>query len=321
MKYTLTDLFSGAGLMSAGFMRAGFEPVLALDVDACAVASYNRNVRSVAQVRNVRDMAGARRTDVLIAGPPCQGFSTLGRRDPSDKRNKLSLAVADWAKETRAKIVVIENVPPFLGSKFWSRMARRLVSLGYEIDTWVLDAVQFGVAQHRTRSFTIASRVGLPSPPIRTAAMPRTVRMAFADLKHRRNDPLHLSPPPSDVAKRRIALVPPKGDKRDLMRVAPRDCPPSWFRIGVQATDAWGRMDPDAPANTLRCSFQNPSKGRYIHPSEDRVITLREGARLQGVPDDWLFVGDRYPIARQIGNGVPVPLAAAVALKIRQAFS
>ena len=75
-------------------------------------------------------------------------------------------------------------------------------------------------------------------------------------------------------------------------------------------------MDPDKPANTLRCTFQNPSKGRYLHPTEDRVLSLREGARLQGVPDDWTFVGKPYPVARQIGNGVPVPLARAVATQV-----
>src|SRR5690606_16390875 len=96
--------------------------------------------------------------------------------------------------------------------------------------------------------------------------------------------------------------------------------PPSWKSIGCQATDVWGRIDPDVPANTIRCAFQNPSKGRYLHPTEDRVITLREGARLQGVPDDWTFAGRPYPIARQIGNGVPVPLAAAVARSIYDAL-
>ena len=100
------------------------------------------------------------------------------------------------------------------------------------------------------------------------------------------------------------------------MRLAPEICPASWAKVGCQATDVWGRMDPDKPANTLRCTFQNPSKGRYLHPTEDRVLSLREGARLQGVPDDWTFVGKPYPVARQIGNGVPVPLARAVATQV-----
>ena len=83
--------------------------------------------------------------------------------------------------------------------------------------------------------------------------------------------------------------------------------------MGNQAVDVWGRMDWNKPANTLRCSFQSASKGRYLHPEQHRVISIREGARLQGIPDNWVFSGDRSSIARQIGNGVPVPLARAVA--------
>src|SRR3546814_15981226 len=97
------------------------------------------------------------------------------------------------------------------------------------------------------------------------------------------------------------------------MRLAPELCPPSWERVGCQATDVWGRIDPDQPSNTIRCTFQNPSKGRYLHPIENRTLSLREGARLQGVPDCWPFAGRPYPVARQIGNGVPVTLPVRVA--------
>src|SRR3546814_6594774 len=82
------------------------------------------------------------------------------------------------------------------------------------------------------------------------------------------------------------------------MRLAPELCPPSWERVGCQATDVWGRIDPDQPSNTIRCTFQNPSKGRYLHPIENRTLSLREGARLQGVPDCWTFAGRPYPVAR-----------------------
>ncbi|MCC6914902.1 MAG: DNA cytosine methyltransferase [Rhodospirillaceae bacterium] len=321
MKPTLTDLFSGAGLMSAGFKAAGFDPILALDLDPNAVASYNRNVKSVGMVRSVGTPDDAKKTDVLIAGPPCQGFSTLGRQDPTDKRSRLSLGVVNWAKHTKAKVIVIENVPPFLQSSHWRKLTERLSDLDYEIDTWTLNAADYGVPQLRVRSFTIASRIGLPKKPRPVTTRPLTVRTAFAGLSRRRTDALHVNPIMTPLATRRIALVPPNGDKRDIMRAIPKECPPSWFEIGAQATDAWGRMEMNAPANTIRCCFQNPSKGRYIHPTEDRVITLREGARLQGMPDEWQFFGDRYPIARQIGNGVPIPLAQAVARSIKRLFA
>ena len=257
---------------------------------------------------------------MIIAGPPCQGFSTLGRRDPKDVRNKLCLEVTRWAAEATAKIVVIENVPPFLGSPQWKTLELALRGLGMGVETWELDAVDHGVPQRRKRSFTVASkigRVGAPLPAQRGGP-------AGPAIKGNRElpgpDPLHTWPIPKGVAAERILLVPPRGDKRDILMAAPEICPPSWARVGCHATDVWGRVDPDAPANTIRCTFQNPSKGRYLHPTENRVLSLREGARLQGIPETWQMHGDPYPVARQIGNGVPIPLAIAVAQRVKEAL-
>jgi|TARA_R110002012_G_scaffold45294_20_gene120504 DNA (cytosine-5)-methyltransferase 1 len=309
----LIDMFCGAGLFSAGFQDAGFRPVLAIDVAGDAIASYNRNVAAVAVTGSVTQFDSIPEASVLIAGPPCQGFSTLGRQDPLDKRNSLALEVPRWAAASNADVVVVENVPPFLRSSHWRAMADQLEACGYEVTTWVLDAADHGTPQFRTRGFTIASKVGLPAAPVPTARA--NAAEAFSRCVNSK-DPMHTWPEPTALAASRIRLVPPKGDKRDIMRLAPEICPASWAKVGCQATDVWGRMDPDKPANTLRCTFQNPSKGRYLHPTEDRVLSLREGARLQGVPDDWTFVGKPYPVARQIGNGVPVPLARAVATQV-----
>jgi DNA (cytosine-5)-methyltransferase 1 len=313
---TFIDLFSGAGLFSAGMMRAGFRPLLAIEIAEEAIASYRRNVSECVVKGCVGDRWKVPRADVVIAGPPCQGFSTLGRRDPSDARNELSLAILPWVKAARPQIVVIENVPPFLASRQWSRLKRGLEGLGFGISVWELEAAEFGTPQRRRRAFTIASRRTV-SPP-RPRRVPITAGEVLFDPQRplRRADPMHVWPEPQGIAARRIELVPPRGDKRDIAARAPSLCPPSWFKIGCQATDAWGRLDPDEPANTIRCTFQNPSKGRYLHPVENRVLSLREGARLQGVPDEWVLEGRPYPIARQIGNGVPIPLAAAVARRI-----
>jgi DNA (cytosine-5)-methyltransferase 1 len=181
---TSVDLFCGAGLMAEGFRRAGFRPLLAIDVDRYAIASYTRNVARVARLGSVLDINGAPKCDVLIAGPPCQGFSTLGRRDPTDYRNDLSLVVAEWAHITRAAVVVVENVPPFLDSRQWRSLTRRLKRLGYVVDAWVLDAQDYGVAQRRRRSFTVASKIGMPPPPRRRSAR-LVVREAFAGLDRR----------------------------------------------------------------------------------------------------------------------------------------
>lgn len=130
------------------------------------------------------------------------------------------------------------------------------------------------------------------------------------------NDEMHIWPVPSSLALSRIRVVPEGGDKLDIMRTVPEICPPSWFDLGRNALGVWGRLDRKKPSKTIRCDFQNPSKGRHLHPVEDRVISLREGARIQGIPDEWNLKGTRTQISRQIGNGVPVPLAFEVAKSI-----
>ena len=318
-KPTLIDVFSGAGLFSAACAE-WFDPILAVDISADAIDSYCRNVASVAQVKSASHVPVNVRCDLLIAGPPCQGFSTLGRRDPADERNALSALVPLWAKATRASVVAVENVPPFVGTRYWARMADTLRRLGYDLEVWTLDAADYGSAQRRVRSFTIASRRGIPRKPPRTHANhPRTAGPVLtAEVAD--SDPMHLWPTHSELSRKRIALVPPGGDKRDLMARAPKLCPPSWFRLACQATDVFGRIVPDAPANTLRCEFQNPSKGRYIHPTENRTLSLREGARLQDVPEEWQFTGGPISIARQIGNGVPLRLGRAIGRAISTLF-
>ena len=316
---TLADMFSGAGLFSAGMTKAGFAPVFAVDMASDAVASYRRNVAPCAVRASVEDLKDVPEVDVLIAGPPCQGFSTLGRRDPTDVRNNLSLSVLPILDMARPRIVAIENVPPFLRSRQWAALASGLEERGYVVQAFELDAVDFGAPQFRRRAFTIASSVGPVEEPV-PHPVRRTAGSVLFDMSTLADDPMNIWPSHAGIAGERIRRIPALGDKRDLMRDAPELCPPSWEKVGCHATDVWGRIDPDKPANTIRCTFQNASKGRYIHPTENRVLTLREGARLQGVPDDWLFEGLPYPVARQIGNGVPVPLAAAIGMSIQNAL-
>lgn len=317
-KLTAVELFSGAGLMAGGFKDCGIESIFAAELDSRAVKTYNYNIAPVAEEWDASDVKEGLSYDVLIAGPPCQGFSTLGRRDPKDKRNALSLKVFNWAKAHTPKVVVIENVPQFLNSDYWLMLCEKFKSINYQCVSWTLNAKDFGVAQNRKRSFTIFSRVGLPQEPVKANRVV-SVREAFQGLSLKadgRN--YHIAPKPTEIGLKRMLFIPTNGDKRDLLKKAPELCPPSWFKMGNQAVDVWGRMHLDRPANTIRCSFQSASKGRYLHPTENRVISLREGARIQGIPDSWSFFGDRSSIARQIGNGVPVPLARAVAGAVKE---
>lgn len=315
------ELFAGAGLLGYAFKEAGFHAALAVEADPRARATFMANVGADAMGTDARQVHRGISADVLLAGPPCQGFSTLGKRDHFDERNSLSLCVAEWAKESQPSVVIVENVPPFLESPHWATLKRRMRRLGYESTQWVLNSADFGAPQLRIRAFGVFSRVGLPEMPSPTVDAHRTVREAFEGLPVEVDEAgLHVAPSPGALALARFKKIPPKGDKRDVMRRAPHLCPPSWSRMGAQATDVWGRIDLDRPANTLRCAFQNASKGRYIHPTEHRVLTLREGARLQGIPDAWEFYGDRSSIARQIGNGVPLALGRAVARAVTGLF-
>ncbi|MDA8586736.1 DNA cytosine methyltransferase [Rhodobacteraceae bacterium] len=315
----MIELFCGAGLFGAAFEATGFRSKFSADQDQDSIASLNRNHTSKSGA--VHDVADTLQLgcDLLVAGPPCQGFSTLGKRDTKDERNELSLLLIEWAKLNAPKVVVIENVPQFQKSAFCGELIYWFEGSGYSTTKWVLDAQSFGAPQKRLRSFTIFSKIGQPVKPMETGRS-TTVRDAFQGLLENSADAMHQAPPLSKLAKSRVECIPPNGGKYDVMERRPDLCPASWTKLGRQAVDVWGRMDFETASNTIRCAFQNPSKGRYLHPEFDRVITLREGARLQGVPDHWTFSGSRTSVARQIGNGVPLPLGKAIAQSIRQLF-
>ncbi len=311
---TCVDLFSGAGLFSSAFRQIGFAVKRAIELDPIAAATYARNVGNHIEIADVRKAIPNGRCDVLIAGPPCQGFSTLNRARVDDPRNRLSYQVLRWSRVLRPKVVVIENVPGFLESRQWRRIVTELGRDGFRVDSFVLDAFNYGCPQFRRRSFTIANFRGLEVVPPRPRRRIRSVREAWNGLTTTpNNENQHYAPAPSEVALARMRVIPPGGDKRDVMAKAPDLTPPSWWRLNCEVTDAWGRMEWDKPCNTLRTALQNASKGRYIHPDQHRVISLREAARLHSITDDWTFEGLPTQIARQIGNSVPPSLGRAVA--------
>lgn len=320
-KPTVIDMFAGTGLLSYAFVREGFNVVEAYEKDPRAAETYACNVGRHITIGDIEHIRPDTTCDVLIAGPPCQGFSTLGKRDHHDPRNFLSVYVAKWAKILQARVVVIENVAAFLRAPVSTYLARYFKKMGYSVTAQIIDAIDFGCPQKRLRSFMIASCIGHPVIRRVVRGYPKNVREAWYGLPKKpdhRN--WHYAPTPSPLALARMQVIPEGGGKRDIMRRAAHLAPPSWWKVIGDVTDVWGRMEWDKPSNTIRTAFINPSKGRYIHPEQNRVISLREGARLQGIPDDWEFSGVPYQISRQIGNSVPLPLGRAVARAVLQLF-
>ena len=176
------DLFAGAGLMTEGFRQAGFKSIFSAEADHRAVASFNRNVENVAKVWDVQHVQRGLHAEVIVAGPPCQGFSTLGKKDSNDDRNKLSLTVLTWLRSARPKVVVIENVPQFVASKYWRQIQKEALLEGYESCHWILNSVDFGAPQRRVRVFCILSKIGLPQKPQPSHKIPRTIAEAFQGL-------------------------------------------------------------------------------------------------------------------------------------------
>src|SRR5690606_32930831 len=160
---TVIDLFAGAGLFSHAFAAEGFDVVCVIELDEVAAASYALNLGDHVVISDRGDPSPEGECGVLFAGPTCQGCSTCGTRDPNDPRILLGLEVVRWAAGCKPSIVVVENVAAFLGAPVWKLLVAGLEALGYEVSAQVVDAVEFGVPQRRQRSFTFASKVGIPT--------------------------------------------------------------------------------------------------------------------------------------------------------------
>jgi DNA (cytosine-5)-methyltransferase 1 len=329
---SLIDLFAGAGGMTLGFTWAGFEPVFAVELDRAAAKTYSANFGTHVFQGAIEEVEDFPEADVAIGGPPCQGFSPLGRDRGDRSRAELNSLWKHYVRAVRhiqPRVFVVENVPQFLGSAQFQEFMRTFrdddLLAEYQIEARVLNAMDYGVPQSRRRGIIIGSRVGAPKWPEKTHGedlfrpLPYVpVREAIADLPLEpdgRN--LHVGRNPTAKSIERYKAVPEGGNRFDLARNRPDLLPACWSRKTSGTTDVFGRLHWDRPALTIRTEFFKPEKGRYLHPSAHRPITHREAARLQTFPDDFLFMGSKIEIARQIGNAVPPRLAQAIAQKVR----
>jgi len=354
--FKIIDLFAGAGGLTLGFTQAfghNFLPVWASDNNRHAVATYNLNFGNhciYGDIVAILEDAHLEipRADVVIGGPPCQGFSLLNKNKGNDVRKQLWRPYLEVVQRSGAEIFVMENVPQLLGSAEYQEIQEEADRLGFKLAAKTLCSADYGVPQRRHRTFIVGCKFTDPSmvfPPKKTHINPkleytrplfkenseyildpkpwRTVRDAIADLALPVGTDIRDASPPYDLhfgrnptAKSiaRYKAIPDEGMNRfDLQRLAPELTPDCWIRKTSGGTDLFGRLWWDRPSFTIRTEFFKPEKGRYLHPSQHRPITHREAARLQTFPDAFRFTGSKIEIAKQIGNAVPPLLTAHVA--------
>lgn len=356
-RFRLIDAFAGAGGMTLGFSKSlghPFDCVWANDFNEYCVETYNTNFGEHCQSGDIVDIlndpsVSIPEADVVIGGPPCQGFSLLNKKREGDSRKQLWRPYFDILKRSGAEVFVMENVPQLLGSFEHGEIMGMAEAMGFKVWGDVLCAADYGVPQTRRRAFIIGCRFFNPAlmfPPRKTHFNPnkngkqliipfdnngylkeaqqwKTVRDAIEDLPvpegtEIRNTPppldLHFGRNPTELSRKRYRAIPREGMNRfDLQRIAPELTPECWIRKKSGGTDLFGRLWWDRPAFTIRTEFYKPEKGRYLHPKQHRPITHREATRLQSFPDDFIFKGSKIEVAKQIGNAVPPLLAARVA--------
>lgn len=336
-KYRIIDCFCGAGGLSLGFEKAGFEVVYAFDIDEAAIQTYKHNpayhhgpafVRDIYKVSKKsieKDLGHKLGTiSVVIGGPPCQGFSIQRRGDNTDVRNNLVLEYIRLIKDIRPKLFVMENVGGLLsvrGKPYLKQLTDELGKAGYLIQKEKLIATDFDVPQGRKRIFIVGelSEKGVYSYrfPTPTGHKIKTVREAIGDLvgKDEKDIPNHKADKLSAINLKRIRAI-KEGEGQDSL---PDDLQLECHKKneGHRHLDTYGRMAWDKPSPTITARFDSFSRGRFGHPELDRTITLREGARLQTFPDSFEFLGSKVEIARQIGNAVPPALAEHVAQSVK----
>ncbi|WP_175935234.1 DNA cytosine methyltransferase [Corynebacterium sp. Marseille-P4321] len=352
MGIRVTDLFSGAGGLSQGLREASpkFEMVQAVEMDIDAALTYQANFEAANVVNSpievwLKDGTVAD-CDVIVGGPPCQGFSTLGKQIVDDEKNLLWRAYAQVVKQAGPKYFVMENVPQFVKSPqkdvFLEELNDGMLE-NYTASIHQVNTADYGAPQSRKRMIILGSRKDCPQLymplPILFQTELATVADAFRGLpmkvtdtdlperftgpgENRRPGPfftheLHLTRHYEEISKKRFANIPAGGNRFNL----PDDLKsPCWRKHTSGSGDVMGRLHWDRPSVTIRTEFFKPEKGRYIHPEEDRAITHHEAARLMGFPDNFKWVGSKTSIARQIGNAVPIPLGIAIGNELLKHF-
>lgn len=339
---TVLDLFCGAGGLSLGFRRLGFLPLLAIDNNPAALETYKNFFGPHAISFDLSESAELPKCDVIVGGPPCQGFSSAGMRRDGDHRNNLVSAFASIIATQRPRAFVFENVEGFLTAEDGGRvldLLRPLLEAGYRIHLRKINAANYGVPQHRKRVIGIGglgwdptfplpthTAFGAPGALLHAKHLPLapTVMDAIGDLPHPALGPPgnpvgHFVRPLEGIDLVRARALEPGMTMRDLPEHLQHDSyrrrafrrvmdgTPSERRGGAPA--GLRRLRPDQPSKAIT----GGARAEFLHPQADRNLTIRECARLQTFPDDFPFSGNSADQAQLIGNAVPPLLGEVIA--------
>lgn len=326
------DLFCGAGGLTYGLTKAGIKVTLGIDNDPSCQYPYSVNNDSrflqkcITKV-DAEDVASAflPKSKTLLAGcAPCQTFSTYFQKaNPNDDRWSLLSHFGRLVSQVLPDLVTMENVPGLVRTGVFAKFVKKLKGLKYFVSFSVVDCALVGVPQHRRRLVLLASRLG--SIKLETShwenADIRTVRAVIEDLPRIRagsrdtRDPLHQASALSELNLRRIKASRPGGNWSDWTNELISKCHKK--NTGKTYAGVYGRMQWDVPAPTITTQFYGYGNGRFGHPEQDRGLSLREGAMLQGFPKKYCFVPPNQEISKKVigrlvGNAVPVPLGIAI---------
>ena len=354
--FTAVELFAGAGGLSIGLERAGIHVVIANEImpDFAATLAANHPDTNVINDDihkiNFKDelkKLGLESVDVLSGGPPCQGFSTIGSKNRQDPRNSLFYEYLRAVAETNPKYTIFENVSGFkrlYGGFAYETLVRELGELGYDTKCQILNAADYGAPQIRYRTIVLGWKRGLPALnfPVPTSGIKNglrpylTLMEAISDLPQigaGESSDRYATPPQNEYQRRMrggqeellehnaanygekmqeiLRTIPEGGSVNDLpMRLRPRSA----------YCNTYARLLPNEPSPTITRNFGTPSSSRCVHPYQPRALSTREGARLQGFPDNYKFIGGKQSKNLQIGNAVPPILGEAIARVVKKAL-
>lgn len=344
LKYTCVDSFCGAGGLGLGLKRAGFDILLSFDIDKLCIDSIRCNKKYFNHPAIVADIANMLNGELLrqcnlkrgelfllAGGPPCQGFSVQRRGSDIDSRNQLVLMYGKLIEEVYPKYFVMENVSGIAGKRgktILQQLVESVEEIGYNVHIKLLDAQDFGVPQRRKRYIVVGERKDIGNKYVYPAptGVHRTVRDTIGNLPVPPKDgtdypglSLHRRDRLSELNLQRIRALKEGQGRDDLPKTLLADCHKIDSSV-IGFRNVYGRMAWDDVAPTITARFDSFTRGKFGHPTQNRSISLREGALLQTFPIDFEFVGNKVDIARQIGNAVPPVMAECIGKSIIECY-